>query len=144
LKRSDLLFEKTSIAIQPGSEARGWLAYRLTNATLNIQQKTRVPFVVSFLDVNGKRLSATNCFWKGNVLTNYESLELPLQLPGSGNLVLTNIQLLTTISSSFIATTSAPTSPCFYPFCAEAANPLLSSLAAEVLPQAFQSVNSED
>jgi len=97
LKRSDLISEKTSIAIQPGSEARGWLAYRLTNATLNIQPKTPFPFVVSFLDVNGKIVSATNGFWKGNVVTNYESLEHPLELPGSGNLVLTNIQLPTAI-----------------------------------------------
>jgi hypothetical protein len=87
LTRSDLIEEKTSKAIQPGDEPRGWIAFTLPGVSLIHLARTNFTIVLSFSDINAKRTFVTNGFYKGKPARTEETLEHPRTLPGSGNLI---------------------------------------------------------
>ena len=86
LKRSELISEKTSKAIQPGDAPRGWIAFKLPGITLASQGGTNFTIVLSFMDINGNIIFVTNGFWKGRPGKTMQALQSPKTLPGSGNL----------------------------------------------------------
>ena len=100
LSKRDLISEKTSTAIEPGSGSRGWLAYR-TPGILSAKQKTNFSLVISFLNAGGAEILVTNGIWKGKALTNTESFDIPRTFPGSVNLVYTNYQLQSDVANGW-------------------------------------------
>lgn len=96
LPRSELISEKTSKRIESGDEPRGWLAFKLLGVPINQYREEESNIVLSFWDINQHEIFVTNGFFEGKRLTN-ESENLPRTLPGSINLIETNIQLPTEI-----------------------------------------------
>jgi hypothetical protein len=87
LKRSDLISEKTSRAIQPGDAVCGWIGFEVPGVALGGYNDTNLTLVLSFLDINGDRVFVTNGFWKGKPTRLMKTLPAPRTLPGSGNLI---------------------------------------------------------
>jgi hypothetical protein len=84
LQRHQLIAEKTIRAIPVGEPRRGWLAYRLHGLKIGQYKQTNVAF--SFIDINGKRIGATNGFWRGKptILTNTD--DFAMTIPGAENI----------------------------------------------------------
>lgn len=86
LKRPELISERAHNAIQPGDSPRGWLAFRVPG----IQQSefTHSNIVVSFIDINDKKISFTNdvCVWKEKKPDDYEADAINMVLAGSENI----------------------------------------------------------
>ena len=83
LKRSELISEKTSKAIEPGEASRGWIAFRIPQVPLS----TNISFVLSLYDIAGRRIDVTNGIYKGKPAEESKMQDIPMSLPGSGNLI---------------------------------------------------------
>jgi len=86
LKRSDLISERTVKAIGPGDSPRGWLAFRFIGAQSLHYNSTNI--VLSFLDVNDKRVLVTNQICQGQLVEKEKLHQNPVEmiLPGSENI----------------------------------------------------------
>lgn len=84
LKRRQLIAEKTIKAIPVGESPRGWLAYRLRGVKTSQYRQTNIVF--SFIDINGKKVCATNGFWKGKPTVLKDFDDFTIVIPGAENI----------------------------------------------------------